>query len=95
MSEPAAPPPVPVPPLPAPAAHETLAARVGDFFHRDIPPAVQAAGAEVQTLLRGHSAVLMHAAAEVLEAGWPGAEPVASKILIEALSLAKLAGIVL
>jgi len=94
MSEPTAPAPVPVPTPPAPAAHETLGERVSDFFHRDAP-ALQAAGTEVQTLLRGHSAALMHAAAEVLEAGWPGAEPLASKILIEALGLAKLAGIVL
>lgn len=78
-----------------PAPHETLGQRVSDLFHRDAPPALQAAGTEVQALLRGHSATLMHAAAEVLEAGWPGAEPLASKILMEALGLAKLAGIVL
>jgi hypothetical protein len=91
MSEPAAAPPQ----LPAAPGRETLGERVGDLFHRDAPPALQAVSTEVQALLRGHSGALMHAAAEVLEAGWPGAGPLASKILTEALGLAKLAGIAL
>ncbi|HEV2260572.1 MAG TPA: hypothetical protein VGS06_46300 [Streptosporangiaceae bacterium] len=89
--------PVPEPPAPAPPAapaHEGLLERAAGIFHHGdpVPPAV---AGDVKLLLRGHSAALIHAAAEIIDAGWPGAEPVASKVLEVALGVANAAGIVL
>ena len=95
MSEPAAPPPVPVPPPsapPRPSVFERVEERI--FPHGE-PPALQAVSAEMKALLRGHSATLIHAAAELIEAGWPEAEPIAAKVLEVALSVAGAAGIAL
>ena len=95
MSEPAAPPPVPVPPPsapPRPSVFERVEERI--FPHGE-PPALQAVSAEMKALLRGHSATLIHAAAELIEAGWPEAEPIAAKVLEVALGVAGAAGIAL
>ena len=95
MSEPAAPPPVPVPPPsapPRPSVFERVEERI--FPHGE-PPALQAVSAEMKALLRGHSATLIHAAASLIEAGWPEAEPIASKVLEVALGVASAEGIVL
>ena len=94
MSEPAAPPAPPAPPAgPArPSVFERVEERI--FPHGE-PPALQAVSAEMKALLRGHSATLIHAAAELIEAGWPEAEPIAAKVLEVALSVAGAAGIAL
>jgi len=94
MSEPAAPPAPPAPPAePArPSVFERVEERI--LPHGE-PPALQAVSAEMKALLRGHSATLIHAAAELIEAGWPEAEPIAAKVLEVALSVAGAAGIAL
>ena len=94
MSEPAAPPAPPAPPAePArPSVFERVEERI--FPHGE-PPALQAVSAEMKALLRGHSATLIHAAASLIEAGWPEAEPIAAKVLEVALSVAGAAGIAL
>lgn len=95
MSEPTPPsaPPAPAPPEPP---HPGLIDRIEErIFPHGEPPAVQAISAEAQALLRGHSATLIHAAAELIEAGWPEAVPIASKVLEVALGVASAAGIVL
>ena len=94
MSEPAAPPAPPAPPAePArPSVFERVEERI--FPHGE-PPALQAVSAEMKALLRGHSATLIHAAASLIEAGWPEAEPIASKVLEVALGVASAAGIAL
>ena len=94
MSEPAAPPAPPAPPAePArPSVFERVEERI--FPHGE-PPALQAVSAEMKALLRGHSATLVHAVAELIEAGWPEAEPIAAKVLEVALSVAGAAGIAL
>jgi hypothetical protein len=66
-----------------------------DIFPHGEPPAVKAVSAELKALLRGHSATLIHAAAELIETGWPEAEPIASKVLEVALGVASAAGIAL
>ena len=95
MSEPAAPPPVPVPPPPAPPRPSVFERVEERIFPHGEPPALQAVSAEMKALLRGHSATLIHAAASLIEAGWPEAEPIASKVLEVALGVASAAGIVL
>ena len=95
MSEPAAPPPVPVPPPPAPPRPSVFERVEERIFPHGEPPALQAVSAEMKALLRGHSATLIHAAAELIEAGWPEAEPIAAKVLEVALSVAGAAGIAL
>ena len=94
MSEPAAPPAPPAPP--AGPARPNIFERVEErIFPHGEPPALQAVSAEMKALLRGHSATLIHAAAELIEAGWPEAEPIAAKVLEVALSVAGAAGIAL
>lgn len=79
------------PPDPAPAPpRESLGERVSDLFHREAP-VIEAAAAP---LLRGHSAQLLRAAADLLEQH-PGTEAIASRILEAALGVAKVAGIAL
>ena len=95
MSEPAAPPPVPVPPPPVPPRPSVFERVEERIFPHGEPPALQAVSAEMKALLRGHSATLIHAAAELIEAGWPEAEPIAAKVLEVALSVAGAAGIAL
>ena len=95
MSEPAAPPPVPVPPPPVPPRPSVFERVEERIFPHGEPPALQAVSAEMKALLRGHSATLIHAAASLIEAGWPEAEPIASKVLEVALGVASAAGIVL
>ena len=94
MSEPAAPPAPPAPP--AGPARPNIFERVEErIFPHGEPPALQAVSAEMKALLRGHSATLIHAAASLIEAGWPEAEPIAAKVLEVALSVAGAAGIAL
>ena len=97
MSEPTAPAPVLAPPAPpAGPARPNIFERVEErIFPHGEPPALQAVSAEMKALLRGHSATLIHAAASLIEAGWPEAEPIASKVLEVALGVASAAGIVL
>ena len=98
MSEPAPPPapPAPAPAIPAGPAHPSVFERIReDIFPHGEPPALQAVSAEMKALLRGHSATLIHAAASLIEAGWPEAEPIASKVLEVALGVASAAGIAL
>lgn len=96
--QPTAPVPAPSPPAASPAepARPNVFERFEDrLFPHGEPPALQAVSAEMKTLLRGHSATLIHAAAELIEAGWPEAEPIAAKVLEVALGVASAAGIVL
>lgn len=82
----------PAPPAePAVPPHEGLLARAENLLRRDGP----AISDEMATLLRGHSAALMHLAATIIEAQWPNSEPVASRVLEVALGVAKAGGIAL
>ena len=91
MSEPA-PPPAPVPAPPQPGLVQRAEQAAERLLHG---PAETAIADEIKVLLRGHSAALIRVAADVIEARWPGAEPVASKVLEVALGVAKVAGIAL
>jgi len=100
---PASGPPASMPPAAAPAGapaeargpmpHEGFGARLGDLFHRaeaDLPVIED----DAKALLRGHSAALIRAAADLLE-DHPGTEKTAGVVLEVALGIAKVAGIAL
>jgi hypothetical protein len=73
--------------------------RLGHDVEHLLPGHGTAAGSlvasDVQALLRGHCAALIRSVADILEAEFPGAEQVASRVLEVALGVARAAGIVL
>jgi hypothetical protein len=94
-SQPPSPPSAPPPPPRQPGIIERLGCDVEHLLPGHGAAAGSAVSADVQALLRGHSATLIRSVADILEAEFPGAEQVASRVLEVALGIAKAAGITL